>query len=88
VKAVALDLFLDVQSLDRKPIIDWEWVRSLNMKKFRVQVEGICKPVCRIDAHDQGAMVQFSQFHTPVAAVLVFPTPPFPLNNRILISAF
>ena len=61
---MALDLFLDVQFLDRKPIINWEWVRSLNMKKFRVQVEGICQAVCRIDAHDQGAMVQFSQFHT------------------------
>ena len=60
---VPLDLFLNVQFENRKPVGDRQRIGGLGVKQFSVEVEGIRQAVRRIDAHHQRAVVQFGQFH-------------------------
>jgi hypothetical protein len=60
---MALDLFLDVQLLDRKPIIDRQSVQGSSMEEVTVEIESVCQTLGRIDAHHQGPVIQFRQFH-------------------------
>src|SRR5208283_904103 len=79
---MALDLFLDVQLLDRKPIIDRHRIRGLNMEEVGVQIEGISEAVCRIDTHHQGATVQFRQFQASRGGQAGFPHATFSAKQQ------
>jgi hypothetical protein len=60
---VPFDFFLNIQFHYRKAIIDWKWVRGLDVEEIGVQVEGIPKAVGRIDAHYEGSVVKLGKFH-------------------------
>ena len=59
---VALDLSLDIQLLDRKPIVDRHGIGGLNMEEVGVEIESIGQAVCRIDTHHQVRCFRLRQF--------------------------
>ena len=59
---VALDLFLDVQFEDRKPVIDRQRIGSLRVEEVGVEIEGIGQAVRGVDAHHQRAVAELGEF--------------------------
>ncbi len=58
---MTLDLFLNVQFQNRKPIADRKWIGSLNVEQVVVQVEAIRQAVRRINAHNQCLVAKLSK---------------------------
>ena len=60
---MALDLFLNIELENRKPVVDRQRIRRLDMEEVVFQVEGIRQAVRRIDAHHQRAVVELGKFY-------------------------
>ena len=83
---MAFDLFLDVEFENRELVGDRQRVGGLRVEKVGIR-DRRNPPGCARDRCSSPACGSLSSASfTPVAAArLVLPTPPFPLNSKILI---
>ena len=61
---MTLDLFLNIQLENGEAIGDLQRIGGLRVEEVVVQVKAVGQAVRWIDAHDQGAVAKFGEFHS------------------------
>jgi hypothetical protein len=85
---VPFDLLLDVDFVDRQPLVDGVGIAGLRMKETHLEIERVRQAVGRIDAHHQGPIPETRELQARSGSQTGLPDAPFAAEEQDAHTSF